>query len=116
MAITIPTICTGLRKRLGRGSRSGWSNRWSDPHDADQHYHKLLEKLVAHAAAFEHVSPAEFPANREINREFGRIYPLDAILNVNPRGESEACSEIPYAREQGIIPPEQGILLQEQRI
>jgi hypothetical protein len=60
--------------------------------------------------------PAEFPANREINREFGRIYPLDAILKADTRANSEACSEIPYATEQGIISEEQGILAQEQGI
>jgi hypothetical protein len=70
--------------------------------------------VVAVAVTYEPVSTPNFPANREINREFGRIYPLDAILNVNTRGESEACSEIPYAREQGIISEKQGILVKEQ--
>jgi hypothetical protein len=59
---------------------------------------------------------SEFPANREINREFRRIRPLDAILNANTRANSEACNKIPYATEQGIIFEKQGICWQEQGI
>jgi hypothetical protein len=58
----------------------------------------------------------QFPANREINREFRRIRPLDAILNANTRANSEACNKIPYATEQGIIFEKQGICSQEQGI
>jgi len=37
-------------------------------------------------------------------------------LKAVTRANSEACSEIPYSTEQGIISPEQGILAQEQGI
>ncbi len=46
---------------------------------------------------------AKFPANREINREFRQIRPYCTILIANTRVNSAACSEIPYAKEQGII-------------
>jgi hypothetical protein len=68
-----------------------------------------LEILVAHTVPIEPVSTAKFPANREINREFHRIRPIAAILKADTRANSEACSEIPYATEQGIISEEQGI-------
>jgi hypothetical protein len=45
---------------------------------------------------------------------FHQIGPLGAILNADARANSEACSEIPYATEQGIISEEQGILAEEQ--
>jgi hypothetical protein len=47
---------------------------------------------------------------------FRRIRLLGAILHADTRANSEACSEIPYAAEQGIISAEQGILVQEQGI
>ena len=72
--------------------------------------------VVADAVAFEPVSTLKFPANREKNREFHRIHALGAILKADTRANSDACSEIPYATEQGIIWKEQGILLHEQRI
>jgi hypothetical protein len=71
---------------------------------------------VADAVAVEPVSTLKFPANREINREFHRIRLIDAILKADTRAKSEACSEIPYAKEQGIISAEQGIPTQEQGI
>jgi hypothetical protein len=37
-------------------------------------------------------------------------------LKADTRANSEACSEIPYAAEQGIISEEQGILAWEQGI
>src|SRR5262249_52932451 len=43
----------------------------------------------------------KFPANREINREFCRIWPSTAISASNQRANSKACSQIPYATEQG---------------
>src|SRR5262249_18954096 len=43
----------------------------------------------------------KFPANREINREFRRIRPSTAIFASNQRANSKACSQIPYAMEQG---------------
>jgi hypothetical protein len=72
--------------------------------------------LVADAVAVEPVSTREFPVNREINREFRRIRPLGAILKADTRANSEACSEIPYAAEQGIFAKEQGICTREQGI
>jgi hypothetical protein len=71
---------------------------------------------VADAVDLEPVSTAKFPANREKNREFRQIGPLRAILKADARANSEACSEIPYATEQGIISEEQGILAREQGI
>jgi hypothetical protein len=67
--------------------------------------HKTAERslaLAADAVAFEPVSTPKFPANREKNREFCRIRPLNAILKANTRASSETCSEIPYATEQGL--------------
>jgi len=72
--------------------------------------------MVADAVQVEPVSTHKFPGNREINREFRRIRALDVILNTDTRGNSKACSKIPYATEQGIILAEQGILTQEQGI
>jgi hypothetical protein len=65
--------------------------------------------VVADAVDVEPVSSPEFPANREINREFRQIRLLGAILHADTRANSEACSEIPYATEQGIFAKEQGI-------
>jgi hypothetical protein len=65
--------------------------------------------MVADAVAVEPVSTPEFPANREINREFHQIGPLCKILKADTRADSKASSEIPYATEQGIILAEQGI-------
>src|SRR5450830_519800 len=59
--------------------------------------------MVADAVRYEPVSTLKFPANREKNREFRRIRPLSAILKADTRANSKACSEIPYATEQGII-------------
>jgi hypothetical protein len=58
----------------------------------------------------------EFPANREINREFCQNRQLDAILHADTRANSEVCSEIPYSTEQGIFAKEQGICTREQGI
>ncbi|HEX9143256.1 MAG TPA: hypothetical protein VGA09_03215, partial [Candidatus Binatia bacterium] len=76
----------------------------------------LFASISAEAVDLEPVSASKFPANREINREFHRIRALGAILKVGTRANSEVCSEIPYATEQGIISAEQGILVQEQGI
>jgi hypothetical protein len=76
----------------------------------------LLKTLVADAVAFERVSTPKFPANREINRVFGRARLLSPILKADTRANSEACSEIIYATEQGIISVEQGILALQQGI
>ena len=45
----------------------------------------------------------KFPANRENNREFCRIGPNYSILASIRRANSMACSQIPYAVEQGIF-------------
>jgi hypothetical protein len=74
------------------------------------------EWVLADAVACEPVSTVEFPANREINREFRRIRAPDAILFADTGTISKACSEIPYATEQGNILTEQGILSKEQGI
>ncbi|MGC2115536.1 MAG: hypothetical protein WA656_13510 [Pseudolabrys sp.] len=71
---------------------------------------------MADTVQVEPVSPAEFPANREKNREFRQIRPLCEILKANTRAISKAFSQIPYATEQGIISAEQRILAQEQGI
>src|SRR5262245_44553107 len=59
---------------------------------------------------------AEFPANREINREFRKIRLLNPILNADTRANSEACNKIPYSTERGIFAKEQGICAREQGI
>jgi len=71
---------------------------------------------VAYAVVVEPVSTPKFPANREKNREFCRIYPLRPILSAHTPAKSKASSEIPYTTKQGIISHEQGILVQEQGI
>jgi hypothetical protein len=76
----------------------------------------LGDCVVADAVGFEPVSTPKFPANREICREFHQIGPLGAILKADARANSEACSEIPYETEQGIISEKQGNLAQEQGI
>jgi hypothetical protein len=46
---------------------------------------------------------ANFPANREKNREISRNGLSVGILTLNPRANSKLCNEIPYATEQGIF-------------
>ena len=67
--------------------------------------------MVADAVLVEPVSTHEFPANREINREFHRNRTFGANLKADTRANSKASREIPYAGEQGIISAEQGILV-----
>jgi hypothetical protein len=55
------------------------------------------------------VSGLKFPANREINREFRGFGPNSVILASIQPAISMACSQIPYASEQGIFLPKQGI-------
>ena len=83
---------------------------------ADHYLHNALILLVADAVTYEPVSTPNFPANREINGVFHRIRALGAILKADMRANSEACSKIPYATEQGIILKEQGNLALEQGI
>jgi hypothetical protein len=52
----------------------------------------------------------------EINREFCKIQHSTTNLRAWTRVNPTACSEIPYATEQGILVKEQGICLQEQGI
>jgi hypothetical protein len=80
---------------------------------SDERMSEVPEFMVADAVAVEPVSTPEFPANREINREFHQIGPLCKILKADTRADSKASSEIPYATEQGIILAEQGILVYE---
>ena len=67
---------------------------------------------MAHAVAVEPVSMAQFPANREINRDIPQIRPREMILNADTRAKSGTCGEIPYATKQGISSKEQGICTQ----
>ncbi|MGB8090135.1 MAG: hypothetical protein WCF62_05435, partial [Pseudolabrys sp.] len=64
---------------------------------------------MADAVQVEPVSTHEFPANREINREFRRIRLLSTICKADAQANSEACLEIPYSAKQGIFTTEQGI-------
>src|SRR5262245_6669219 len=82
---------------VGRRRKSPQSSGWPD-------------WVVADAVQVEPVSHLEFPANREINREFRQNRRLDAILHADTPANSEACSEIPYSTKQGIFAKEQGIL------
>jgi hypothetical protein len=63
----------------------------------------LRECVVADAVDLEPVSSAQFPANREINREFRRIRPLSAILKADTRANSEASSEFPTRRNREFL-------------
>jgi hypothetical protein len=67
-------------------------------------------------SAFESVSTAEFPANREKNREFFNFGPDSGLEHPMRPMISRAFEQIPYVTEQGIISAEQGILPQEQGI
>jgi len=75
-----------------------------------------LEILVADAVDLEPVSVSEFPANREKNREFGRIAVSVAPETVKSGAVAGLPKRIPYSTEQGIILAEQGILAREQGI
>jgi hypothetical protein len=72
--------------------------------------------MVADAVICEPVSTPEFPANREINREFCKIQRSATNVRAWTPANPMASSEIPYAMEQGIFVKEQGICLQEQGI
>ena len=61
---------------------------------------------MADAVDVEPVSVRRFPANREINSEFRQIRLLYEILKADTRANSEACSKIPHATEQGILSAE----------
>jgi hypothetical protein len=50
----------------------------------------------------------------KLTGNFGSFACAAAILSADTRANSEACSEIPCATEQGIILGEQGNLAQEQ--
>ena len=72
--------------------------------------------VVADAVIVEPVSTPKFPANREINREFGRIRPRRRFTVVSRQTNSMLCSRIPYANKQGFDLTEQGLSTQEQGI
>jgi hypothetical protein len=62
-----------------------------------------MDWLADDAVSCELVSGIKFPANREINREFRKFRASAAISASNRRANSKACSQIPYATEQGIF-------------
>src|SRR5665213_2908121 len=70
---------------------------------------KFKAGTVADAVAFESVSTAEFPANREKNREFFNFGPDSGLEHPMRPMISRALEQIPYVTEQGILPQEQGI-------
>jgi hypothetical protein len=70
--------------------------------------------LAVDAVAIEPVSTANFPANREKNREFRKIASYGAPEIQNYGAVAGFLTRIPYRTEQGIISKEQGILAQEQ--
>jgi hypothetical protein len=66
--------------------------------------------VVAEAVGFELVSAsANSLLTGKITGNFIEFAKPNAILNANTRANSEACSEIPCATEQGIFSEEQGI-------
>jgi hypothetical protein len=54
------------------------------------------------AVYFEPVSAAKFPANREKNREFGQARIIQSEFDTATLRSSEACRQIPQAKEQGL--------------
>ena len=72
--------------------------------------------VVADAVQVEPVSTPQFPANREINREFFNFGPNRRLgVAIRPMIQ-RTWSEIPYSTEQGIFAKEQGICTREQGI
>jgi hypothetical protein len=72
--------------------------------------------MVADAVQVEPVSTPEFPANKEINREFFNFgSDCGSAVAIRPMIQ-RAWSEIPYSTEQGIFAKEQGICRREQGI
>jgi hypothetical protein len=68
------------------------------------------------AVSCEPVSAPKFPANRENNREFCRIWRSTVILASDQRADSIAYSGIPCATEQGISKRVSGKIFKEQGI
>jgi hypothetical protein len=60
--------------------------------------------------------PVGFEPVSNPNSLFCRFGPASPILVPSQRANSIACSQIPYATEQGIFPAEQGINFKEQGI
>src|SRR5262249_15761812 len=58
---------------------------------------------AAETVSCEPVSANKFSANREFNRELRKFRASAAISASNQRANSKACSQIPYATEQGIF-------------
>ena len=50
----------------------------------------------------ERVSMAQFPTNSELTANFGNLGPVRGFRGVIPPVISRACSQIPYAAEQGL--------------
>jgi len=59
--------------------------------------------MAEDAVGCQPVSKPKFPDNREINREFYKIWASAAFFVTNRAENSKACSKIPYAREEGIF-------------
>jgi hypothetical protein len=59
--------------------------------------------LVAHAFHVEPVSTREFPANREINREFRRIRLLSTILKANAEQIQRLAAKFPTQQNREFL-------------
>src|SRR6187200_2688511 len=58
-------------------------------------------KMVAHAVQVEPVSIAEFPANREINRDIRQIGSREPISIANTRAKLQTCGKISLRNRTG---------------
>ena len=67
-----------------------------------QQQYQRLDWVAVDAVSCELVSAIEVPANREIYREFLEIRRLAEISVLYQWVKSMVCSQIPYARKQGI--------------
>src|SRR5262245_46791199 len=111
-----PHADPGLSRHRSSGTESRFrSGQSTAPQQSDANVVSLALAHSWRTQSKSNPSPTpEFPANREINRELCRNRPLDAILIADTRANSETCSEIPCATEQGIFAKEQGICAREQ--
>lgn len=96
-AFTVAAVATSLAGRYGRSSN-------------------ILKTLVADAVQVEPLSPTEFPASREKNRDFFDLRPLfQSAVHVCPMILG-AKSKISCSFEQGNSGAEQGISAADQGI
>src|SRR3954453_1098459 len=72
-----------------------------------------MDSLADEAVPIEPVSASKFPANREINRDLRIRGPRSAVLASNQSVSSIVCSQIPYAKEQGIFPERTGKYIED---